>query len=378
VKEYGESDSNAADYYDSMCSVLAWAVFGFAVFGVAWGCFRQLGFLVAASFGAGVLAMGGAFAGNLCCTLTFLRLSQRLWKIDAGAHSLAAIGPAVLADTAVLNASDLIVTTHVRLLKMELFEKQAVDFAIWGSASILSVAEVEYADIFTGMLAEANMIKRVEGFNFEGNMGFSGWIENKKVLFGQRELMINHGVRVPSRDFEKTRLTANSEEVFPRVQYVAADGVLVAMFILGYKPVLKVQRALAVLQKNRLNLLILSRDTTLSGGFVGNLYELDSASVNVVPHNNGALWEVAAAAPSGVFFSDQLFGIKTILSDAKKTQNVATAAMFVQSVGLLFGVGMLIYLLCCGDFALASGINILGYHFLWSLLCLLVLGVWGL
>ncbi|MDR2817425.1 MAG: hypothetical protein LBB04_01760 [Oscillospiraceae bacterium] len=372
LKDFKGFPRGSRDYYDGVCKFLAPVVFFASLLGISFLALRE-DYVYAVMVGACFLSMSAPLAGNLCCSIFLLGISKRLWKFGAGVCSLHSLDAAVSADAVIVSAEDLVDKAHVRLFKMELFEEKSVDLAILSSASVLSAADVEFADVFVEMLAERKMLKSVEGLNIEGDMGFTGWLEGKRVLFGTRELMINHGVRTPSRDLEKVRLVVKPGEFVSKAQYVAVDGILLAMFILGYKPIPRAQKVLFNLRKSKLGIIVMSKDSTLSGNFVELLYGVDEGTIDIVPRfAKKPFKNVDENEEPEIFLGERLFGLSTILTSAKRAQINAKIATFIQGANLLLGLGLVVYLVACGDLKTVSSVKVLGYHSLWLCVNLLI------
>lgn len=80
------------------------------------------------------------------------------------------------------------------------------------------------------MAAKEELLKPVDDLVYEDGMGLSAWVDGKRVLIGSRELMLNHEIQSPDRDYElKFRRTAE-------VLYILQFGELTAMFIVIYNP----------------------------------------------------------------------------------------------------------------------------------------------
>ena len=62
-------------------------------------------------------------------------------------------------------------------------------------------------------------------------MGISAWVDGKRVLIGNRELMVNHGIEVPSNDYEM-RFVKDRKNII----YLSNSGQLSAMFVISYRP----------------------------------------------------------------------------------------------------------------------------------------------
>ena len=71
----------------------------------------------------------------------------------------------------------------------------------------------------------------MENLTNEPGLGFTGWVQNNRVLVGNRELMRKHGVDIPSRDYESRYTRGGRELVYLAVSagdhkaFKAASGV---------------------------------------------------------------------------------------------------------------------------------------------------------
>ena len=369
----GQENSNICRYFDKISRYISPCVIVLAVAMLGYLLFKKSSWIFIETALAGLLIISAPMLGN---NMFLLSLSKRLKKAGAGIYSLNDLDTLKNVERVVVRSEDILASTHMQLLNMELFKESDVDLAILGTASILKAAKVEIASLFIKMLAHEDMLEDVESLNIEGDMGFSGWWQNKRILFGTRGLMINHGVRTPSREFEKMHLQNEPGEIVSRALYIALDGALLAMFIIGHKPLLKAKRALSNLQKNKIVILLTTNDATLSADNIITLYNLDQELFELVPQfANGLLKEedmVLESAPAEIILEDRLFGLASAVNLAARAQNTAKVSTFIQCLGLLLGIALLLYFVLNGHLELMSGMNMLAYNILWSFICILL------
>lgn len=79
-------------------------------------------------------------------------------------------------------------------------------------------------------------------------MGTSAWIYKRKVLVGNRDLLIRHGVNVPKESYEKRYTVKNRKAL-----YLAVGGKVCAMFVVSYSADADLKRELKSLKKRRYN-----------------------------------------------------------------------------------------------------------------------------
>ncbi len=161
-----------------------------------------------------------------------------------------------------------------------------------------------------------------------------------------------------------------------------AQRTLLAMFIIGHKPLLKAKRALNNLQKNKTVILLTTNDATLSADNIITLYNLDQELFELVPQfANGLLKEenmVLENAPAEIILEDRLFGLASAVNLASKAQNTAKVSAFIQCLGLILGIVLLLYFILNGHLELMSSMNMLVYNILWSFICILLPSIKGI
>lgn len=369
-------------YFDKISRYISPSIIVLAAALLGYLLFKKNNWIFIETALAGLLIISAPMFGNLSSNMFLLSLSKRLKKAGAGVYSLNDLDTLKNVERVVVRSEDILAQTHMQLLNMELFKESDVDLAILGTASILKATKVEIAALFSKMLANKDMLEDIESLNIEGDMGFSGWWRNKRILFGTRGLMINHGVRTPSREFEKMHLQNEPGEIVSRALYIALDGTLLAIFIIGHKPLLKAKRALNNLQKNKTVILLTTNDATLSADNIIALYNLDQELFELVPQfANDLLKEENMAlenAPAEIILEDRLFGLASAANLAPKAQNTAKVSTFIQCLGLVLGIVLLLYFILNGHLELMSGMNMLAYNILWSFICILLPSIKGI
>lgn len=97
-----------------------------------------------------------------------------------------------------VGARDLFPPATVRLRGIKTFQKERIDLAILYAASILVEGCDTLRDIFLGVVeGKRDMPFPVENLVTEIGFGFMGWIDNNRVIIGNREMMTRHGHRDP-------------------------------------------------------------------------------------------------------------------------------------------------------------------------------------
>ena len=105
-------------------------------------------------------------------------------------------------DGVLLRGSDLFPAGSITLHGIRTFEKKPIDEAILNAASVLCSTDNTLTGIFRGMITNEKNLKPVESVTCEEGRGLSAWVDGGRVLIGNRNLLLAHGVAVPPLEVE--------------------------------------------------------------------------------------------------------------------------------------------------------------------------------
>lgn len=272
------SQSFSARPLDDGAQKLCWALSAAAlVCAIAAGL--KGGIPTALSGFAGALALGAPLAATVCYALPAQLLqgaAARCGAVVPGPSAVRALGSA---NTVLLRARDLFPAGSVRLHGIKTFEKERIDIAILYAASLLSVRCETLRGVFMGMLDNnEKLLAKVENATTEIGCGFTGWIDGKRVLLGNREMMRRHDIELPSLDYEN-RYTKNGQR---SPIYLAVSGKLFGMFLVSYRPSRRAAEAMNRLADSGANVLIQAEDFNITAQLVAEAYALPDSMVKVL------------------------------------------------------------------------------------------------
>lgn len=112
----------------------------------------------------------------------------------------------------VLDALDLFPAESVLLHGIKTFSGARIDEAILDAAAVSSAAGGPLSSVFLRVIENrTDILPAVDSLVYEQEMGLSGWVSGRRVLVGNRRLLENHGVDVPSGIMKAgTRTTGGS------------------------------------------------------------------------------------------------------------------------------------------------------------------------
>lgn len=263
---------------DDGAQKLCWALCAAGLVCAVVGGVRS-GWSAALSGFAGAMTLGAPLAATLAYALPAQLLqtaAARCGAVVPGPSAVQALGSA---NAVLLRARDLFPAGSVRLHGIKTFEKERIDLAILYAASILSTQCETLRGVFMGMLDNnEKLLLKVENPTAETGYGFTGWINQNRMILGNREMMRRHDVEVPSLDYEN-RYTKNGQR---SPIYLAVSGKLFGMFLVSYRPSRRAAEALGRLADSGASVLIQAEDFNITAQLVTEAYGLTEGIVKVL------------------------------------------------------------------------------------------------
>lgn len=245
-------------------------------------------------------------------------------------------------DALTVDAADLFPNESMLLHGIKTFAGTHIDDAILDAASLSIRAGGPLARIFRRIIQDkTELLHEVDSLVYEQNMGLSGWVDGRRVLVGNRRLLLNHGVDVPSLDYE-ARYAKNGRQLV----YLSTAGELSAMFVVSYLPDESVQRALQQLCRAKVTVLVRSCDPNITAQQLCHCFDLDEYYVDILPAVAGRMYEQLVAKPAeetpAVLASNgHILGTATALSVCRTLSIRSRIALVLQllfaAAGLVLG-----------------------------------------
>ena len=266
-----------------------------------------------------------------------------------------------------VDANQLFPQGSVKLAAIKVFSDTRIDEAIVEAASLTTQAGSILKNMFYDIIAgKTELLNPVESYIFEDSMGLCGWINNKRVLLGNRELMVNHSIEgMPPLTKEK-EYTENGRTAV----YLSISGELSAMFLVEITPTLEIIQALQDLQKNDVYIMIRSVDSVVSINRLSELFEISPEYLKLVPFrvheqfNEVTSYQVnqrASLACSGKFSA-----FASLILSCKHMKGTINVGIGIQAVSMLLGIIICLVMVILSSFQELSVSMFLAYNFIFT------------
>ncbi len=212
------------------------------------------------------------FVSSVVFYSTASRLSEKGVAInDIESLEILSQAKGVSADVRELFSCDV---SSFRRVKGSLVSKS--DAAVFAAAALTAGGSMagdcfkDFVDALGISLPEASDLQ------YEEKLGFSCWVADRRVLVGNRQMLVQHSIEAPSQVEEKAYAGKKS------VMYVAVEGQLVASFLVKYKALPSFRRIAGSFEKTGFVLLVSSKEPCLDEEGCALRLALDVISVKII------------------------------------------------------------------------------------------------
>ncbi len=187
----------------------------------------------------------------------------------------------------VLDSTDIFRKGTCSIIGIKTFHNMRIDDAILYAASLVVESGGPLGDVFGNViLGKRELLPPVESLAYEEKLGLSAWIHGRRVLVGSRDLLKNHNVEAPEREFE-AQYTHDGRKVI----YLAIAGKIAAMFVIQYHPDKHMRRYLQNVDKTGVSLLVRSCDCNITEEMICHHFNLPTQAVKVLSPVSGDIFQ---------------------------------------------------------------------------------------
>ncbi len=204
----------------------------------------------------------------------------------------AILGHRAVVESAEMNAyaidsTELFPKESVSIIGIKTFHNMRIDDAILYSAALAIEAQNPLSGVFENtILGKRDLLPPVETLAYEERLGLSAWIHGRRVLFGNRDLLINHNVEITDETFEQ-QYTHNGR----KVMYLAIAGKIAAMFVIQYRADRRMRVALRNADRAGITLLVRNTDCNITEDMISHYFKLPNATVKILSPVSGDLFQ---------------------------------------------------------------------------------------
>lgn len=270
-------------------------------------------------------------------------------------------------DSVLLDVEQLFPEGSITLHGIKTFAQGRIDDAIIDAASVICSTRSTIGSIFMNVVqGDRRLLRPVDTVIYEDGMGLSAWVNSKRVLFGNRELMINHGVDIPSHDYEEKYVGQGKD-----ILYLSNSGQLTAMFIISYRADKEVYRALGVMAERGVRLVINCTDPNITVSKLCDLFAYPEGQMKLLSSKYqqkcAELTEKREKAPAAAVFDGSLSSLSDLINCCGIIRQSSFASALLEMIGIVIGFIIVTLFLFTGNISSLHMYLILAYQAFWLL-----------
>ncbi|MDD6279577.1 MAG: hypothetical protein PUA81_07305 [Oscillospiraceae bacterium] len=250
-----------------------------------------------------------------------------------------------------INADKLFPANSVKLSGIKVFSNTKIDEALLEAASLTYHADSIMQQLFSDVIAgKEELLYNIENFSYEESLGLCGWINNKRVLFGSRELMTSHNIEGIPTKTKEDEYAANSQEAL----YLSISGNLAAMFIVDMTADKDVKTWFRRLCKNKICVIIKSVDPCVSLRKLSSLFGVPEEMLRIVPKKLHSDFDAETSKvvrlSSSMACTGKFSSLAQLIIGTKVVHSATIMGLIFQTVSILLGFGLCMLLILSKSF----------------------------
>lgn len=322
---------------------------------------------------SGTVAMCSSVSLMLVVNVPLSRSSKKFLRFSGVMLGYSAVEEFADTNSVLVEAEQLFPNGMVDFVNLKMLSTNSVEECILMAASLACQAGSILKPTFYKMLrGKTEMLYPVESYIYEDGLGLSGWIENKRILLGTRELMQNHSIDgLPSLAKEKEYAKNGNTPI-----YLSISGVVSTLFVAQINPSLSVSRWLQEFEKEGITTVIRTIDGFLSIDFLAKLFDVSKSSLKLLPFRYHRDYEketeYVPRMSSSIICSGHFPSFAMLIIGAKRLKMVSNLGIAVQFGAVVLGAVLALIMMITGAFSQITPSVVLCYNLVFVLLTLFI------
>lgn len=328
--------------------------------------------ITALSAMCGLVTLCSSMALMLIVNLPLARASKKFLQSSAVMLGYSAVEEYSDTNSVLIDAEQLFPEGMVDLVNLKAMSSTLIEDCILYAASLECQAGGVMKPTFYKMLrGKTEMLYPVESYIYEDGLGLSGWIEHKRILFGSRELMVNHsieGLPTPAKESEYAKGNIP--------MYLSISGVVSAIFFIRANASLTVGKWLQRLTDRGITVVIRSVDAFISPQFISDTFEVETSKLKLIPFRFHSEYEnersYTPKISSSMMCSGHFPSIAMLVCGTKNVQSMSVLGMMLQLTASALGAVIALIMIILGSMSQVTASVVIGYNLIWLAVTLLV------
>lgn len=286
------------------------------------------------------LCLCSCYSAMLIVNLPMQKASKKYSALQGAVIGFESVDEFSETNSVMVDARELFPSGSVSLMNIKIFSDTRIDEAIIQAASLACCSESITKSMFYEIIAgKTSILSTVESYIYEDSMGLCGWIDNKRVLLGNKKLMENHSIDgLPSA--EKEREYTSGGRYIP--VYLSISGELSAIFVINLVPVPEISHAVRELYRKDVKIILRSVDSAVTVERMAKMFHVSPAMLKILPFREHSEFEKAThyvpKQSAALACSGRFAAFASLILSTKRIRSTVSAGIAVQALSILLGI----------------------------------------
>lgn len=314
---------------------------------------------------SGTLSLCSAVALLLVVNVPLARASKKYLQSSGVMLGYSSVDEFADTNSVLVGVEQLFPDGMVELVNLKTMSATIIEECILLAGSLACQAGSVLKPTFYKILkGKTEMLYPVESYIYEDGLGISGWIENKRVLLGTRELMENHSIEgLPTIAKERDYAKGN------RVIYLSVSGVISALFVVRAKGSANVSKWLKELEKSNVTVILRSVDSFISLNFLSEIFGVSPDLFKLMPFRDYKEYDRQTSytpkISASMLCSGRFQSLAMLLCGAKRIQLLALVGITIQMASAILGGVIAMIMALLGSYSQLTASVVLFYNLVW-------------
>ncbi len=303
------------------------------------GALASKDFFTGVSIWAGTVCICVPSFGLMSIQLPLRWANKRLNKTGGLITGQKAVEEYSKSNSIVLDSADLFDTKNCRMHGFKDFKRVRVDDIMLYSAAMVVRSGGPLAEVFSQVVTRRDLLPEVRSFSYEERMGISGWINEQKVVMGNKNMMKHHNFDVDGLEEEK--YTHDGRKVI----YLAIANSLCAMLVVSYAPNKNLAPFIKRLGKDGVTILLKNNDSNITTDMINETFGVKFTNIKMMNNTAGRIYKkyrnrIREFAKSGIIHDGSSFSFMRSFTMSYTVCGTFKVENLIQLINVIAGIAV--------------------------------------
>lgn len=321
-----------------------------------------------------ILCIAATFSATFVENIPLGKLTKKLSLVGGMVSGNKAVENFCDTSAVIFTDNDLFPKGNTRLRGIKSFSQGRIDQAIIDAASVLCSLEGALAPVFLQMIGDnRSLLRPVDNVVYENGMGVSAWVDSRRVLIGNRQLMLNHGITIPPEAQQQDYSSAPEDG---ELIYLSSAGDLSAQFAIGYHIDEEFAAQLDKLAEREITLIIYTTDANITPQRIWELYGYPEELIQILPAERHTQYRNMASkrdeAIAEIVYTGRASTMAASITACVNARSSILSATVIQLIQIVLGYGLVAFMAFMGATSSLTILQLAIYQIFWFLAVFLV------